>query len=324
MNEEWKVISGTNGKYQISNFGNAIGASGKKLKPTEMKIGYLSIAISYGKGKVVRHYIHKLVAEYFLGNIPNDYVVNHKDHNKHNNHFSNLEIISRKDNASHWAGPKRSTQAGRKRSGFCGRGHKLKGDRVYCLECRNLKVSGFKHAPPKDKEWRDSIVPGYLISSDGAVWSKKTSRFIKSAINKPGYSYVNLRIDGKTKNYSIHRLVVEAFIKEIPEGMVVDHINSNKNDNRYKNLRIVDRQSNSLASRQKMRDDGHHGFSINERQAGEIKWLLNNTDMFQREIAQLYGITQSPVSAIKNGRQWAHANPIKPKITANKQRQSDA
>lgn len=45
-------------------------------------------------------------------------------------------------------------------------------------------------------------------------------------------------------NYRIHRLKYEAFVGEIPEGMIIDHINRNRLDNRLENLRIVDRPMN--------------------------------------------------------------------------------
>jgi len=315
--EEWKVIEGTSGKYKVSNYGSCTGSTGKLLKLIEMEIGYLSIAVSLGSGKVVKYYVHKLVADNFIGLVPHGYIVNHKDHNKHNNNVTNLEVISRAENASHWAKVSRSSEAGRKRSGFCLRGHELKGDRVYCLECRHLKNSGFIHEPPNDKEWKASIAPGYLVSKDGFVWSIKTSRLLKPSINKPGYEYLNLRVDGKTKNFSVHRLVAEAFIGKIPEGMVIDHINSNKLDNSSVNLRIVSRQINSLSSREKIRVEGRQGFSINEQQAGEIKWLTLNTVMSQREIGEIYGITQSPVSSIKNGKQWGYVKPVQPKSIIN-------
>jgi hypothetical protein len=312
MTEEWKTIEGTNSKYKISNFGNAIGVNGKKLKPTLMKIGYLSIAISLGNRKVIRYYVHKLVAENFIGTIPAGSVVNHKDHNKLNNNVENLEIISRKDNGRHWALTNRSTEAGRKRTGFCGRGHKLIGERVYCLECRKLSNFSTEKKPPNDKIWRESIVPEYLISNDGLVWSTKTNRIIKASKNIPGYLYVNLRISGKTKPYAIHRLVAEAFIGSIPKDMVVDHINSNKADNTVGNLRIISRISNSIFSRKKIRKDGKNGYAIDEKIASQIKWLLLNTNMIQRDIANFYGVSYSMISAIKNGHSWSHVNEIKP------------
>ena len=43
-------------------------------------------------------YIHREVAKLFIGNIPDGFVVNHKDGNKLNNSVYNLEIISQSDN----------------------------------------------------------------------------------------------------------------------------------------------------------------------------------------------------------------------------------
>lgn len=59
-----------------------------------------------------------------------------------------------------------------------------------------------------------------------------------------GYYCVGLCKDGKKKLFRVHRLVVMAFIGPIPKGMVVNHINENKLDNRVENLEIVTQAQN--------------------------------------------------------------------------------
>lgn len=53
-----------------------------------------------------------------------------------------------------------------------------------------------------------------------------------------------MQIDGKF--YSVHRLVYETFFGEIPEGMVIDHINGIRDDNRIENLRCITQSENAM------------------------------------------------------------------------------
>lgn len=58
---------------------------------------YLALSINNAPEK----YIHRLVALYFVPNPTKEVTVNHIDGNKQNNHYSNLEWVSYKDNTVH-------------------------------------------------------------------------------------------------------------------------------------------------------------------------------------------------------------------------------
>lgn len=49
---------------------------------------------------------------------------------------------------------------------------------------------------------------------------------------------------------------------------------------------------------------------LNAKQAGEIKWLFENTDTDTRDVAKEYGICVPMAYNIKVGKQWADAKPI--------------
>lgn len=110
-------------------------------------------------------------------------------------------------------------------------------------------------------EWKDiaGYEGHYQISNYGNVKSLsrtiKNSRYqfgsvkdrtLKQAINTNGYSFVSLRLNGKQKSVSIHRLVAIAFLANPDAKEQVNHINGVKSDNRVENLEWVTRSENVL------------------------------------------------------------------------------
>lgn len=66
------------------------------------------------------------------------------------------------------------------------------------------------------------------------------SSFGKWYENDGGYAIKKTRINGANVTIRMHRLLAQA-----PKGLVVDHINGNRLDNRKSNLRCVSQQINS-------------------------------------------------------------------------------
>lgn len=97
-NEEWRDIKGYEGKYQISNLGRV--RSIRIRAYTEKDNGYRYVTLNKN-GANHNFFIHRLVAEAFLGEIPSGYVVNHIDYDRANNCLDNLEIITQKENVWH-------------------------------------------------------------------------------------------------------------------------------------------------------------------------------------------------------------------------------
>ena len=68
--------------------------------------------------------------------------------------------------------------------------------------------------------------------------------------NYDGYSKRNKRIDGSSRTFFMHRI-----INQTPYGMLTDHINGEKLDNRKSNLRTVNRQENAMNRRRGKRNN---------------------------------------------------------------------
>lgn len=74
---------------------------------------------------------------------------------------------------------------------------------------------------------------GFVIKDDGTIINK----FGKKVGHQGNSGYIYLSFNGK--QMLAHRLIWEVFNGEIPKGMEIDHINTIRNDNRLKNLRLV-------------------------------------------------------------------------------------
>jgi len=112
MIEQWRDIKGYEGLYQVSDHGNVRSCPrkvwnytkpGRLMKFYAKSNGYLTLALVNKDGTCAKHiYVHRLVAEAFVPN-PSGYTqINHKDFNKANNHYLNLEWVTPKMNIVHF------------------------------------------------------------------------------------------------------------------------------------------------------------------------------------------------------------------------------
>jgi hypothetical protein len=113
--ESWKPVVGHEGYYEISDHGRLRSVyreqevvdrsrifkmrfNAKMMKFAIDRSGYLRVRLSKSGIKSM-HSVHRLVMAAFAGQSPMD--VNHKDGNKQNNRFSNLEYCTESENLLH-------------------------------------------------------------------------------------------------------------------------------------------------------------------------------------------------------------------------------
>ena len=115
--EEWRPIAGYEGIYEESNSGEVASLNYNKKtgvrrirKQKLTKDGYLEIALC--KNNRMKHIrVHRLVAEAFVHNPCGYHQINHKDENKTNNRFDNLEWCDAKYNINYGTGIKRRSES---------------------------------------------------------------------------------------------------------------------------------------------------------------------------------------------------------------------
>lgn len=116
--ETWKDIEGYEGLYQISDKGNVKSLDrlveaksrwggkrtmyfkGQNIAQCIGTNGYYHVILSKN-GKLKTYDVHPLVWKTFNGEIPEGYVVNHKDECKTNNNLINLELLTIEQNTNY-------------------------------------------------------------------------------------------------------------------------------------------------------------------------------------------------------------------------------
>ena len=126
--------------------------------------------------------------------------------------------------------------------------------------------------------WR--AIDGYLnyeVSSHGRVRNNLTGFIIKQRNEKYGYYRVNLYKNGKGTTIRIHRLVCEAFNENENNYTMVDHIDRNRTNNFYENLRWTTNEVNQKnRTMAKNNTSGTQGvFFCNTRKKWMACWTEN-------------------------------------------------
>ena len=94
----------------------------------------------------------------------------------------------------------------------------------------------------------DETYENYMISNLGRVkrcYKSGKEKILKPYKDKKGYLTISLSKNNKSKIFKIHRLVGFAFVEGWFEGGTIDHIDTNKENNIWTNLRWTTNKENS-------------------------------------------------------------------------------
>lgn len=152
--------------------------------------------------------------------------------------------------------------------------------------------------------------PGYIIGSDGTVWSQKDGLAWKKMVIRlmDGHLYVLLYRDKKQRMCWIHRLLLEAFVGPCPTGMECRHLDGDGTNNALSNLVWGTHFEN-------MQDMIRHGITrpgelspsavLSEPKVRTIMLSLASGEGAS-DLARQYGVSAATIDAINHGRTWKH------------------
>jgi hypothetical protein len=84
---------------------------------------------------------------------------------------------------------------------------------------------------------------------DGSVGKMRYGEWIITFGSSNGNGYRRIDIGGRL--FYVHQIIAMAFLDDYSEGLRVDHIDGNGNNNRRENLRMLTQQKNTMAHNRK-------------------------------------------------------------------------
>jgi len=192
----------------------------------------------------------------------------------------------------------------------------------------------------------------YAVSNLGRIksfkkWHGINERILKQCKDSDDYFIVDLYKNKKGKSKRVHRLVHEAHKEKLEEGYNAHHINEDREDNNFENLKSVSESEHQnlhhigkyrseetknkmsenhadfkgkkhplfgkhhsketkLKMSEKQKGEKSHNHKLTEEQVIQIKLLLREGILTQKEIAYMFDVSRTTISDIKTGKMWNH------------------
>lgn len=174
-------------------------------------------------------------------------------------------------------------------------------------------------------------IPGwpYEASDHGDIRRQGSSNCLAQQFcSRNGYFYVGMQNGRKVRRRaSVHRLVIEAFVGEIPPGYVVNHLDCNKLNNSVTNLEITTPAKNVQHARASGRYRNQrygeliHNSKIDNEMAERLRgWRY--LGFRYTDLAKIFGLNKSTVygAVMRNRATIAAARPARQYTSSGKYR----
>ncbi len=158
--------------------------------------------------------------------------------------------------------------------------------------------------------------PDYEVSEVGGVRrciaarGSVVGKILKPWLRDDGYNMFILRRDGRSYHRKAHQLVVEAFHRPKPfAGAEVRHLDGSRDNDHWSNLRwgtSSENKADMLLHGTRQMGERHSNAKLTWASVRQIRKLVSS-GAIQRIVGQAFGISQTQVSCICNGKRWRQA-----------------
>lgn len=155
----------------------------------------------------------------------------------------------------------------------------------------------------------------YAIEEDGRVYSKTIKKYMKTSIDKDGYSTISLKNDRNGySHFGIHRLLMIAFNPiENMENMQVNHLDGDKTNNNLNNLEWCTTEENLKHARSNhlnevfgKKGEQHINSKIIEKEAKKIIELHKKGIKPRDILKEVPNASKNIINSIVHNRTWKH------------------
>ena len=159
-----------------------------------------------------------------------------------------------------------------------------------------------------EKIWKNADNPNYLVSDHGDIFNIKRDKMLNKTIHHEYVTAYNKISRGGSA--FVHRIVYETFVGDIPEGMQINHLDGNKQNNKLDNLELCTASQNvqhafDTGLKRPLRGSEVTTSKVTEEQVlqmyGMFKLGYSNS-----EVAGIFEIESKHVSLIRHGKRWKH------------------
>jgi hypothetical protein len=150
------------------------------------------------------------------------------------------------------------------------------------------------------------------IRKDGTIWTRiskngqgriPNNEWRQCTALKSGYHLTSLYIDGRRRRLYNHRIIYQRYNGNLKLGMVINHKNGDKTDNRPSNLEQISPKQNTQHSVNELDDCPIKRTVINFKIADRIR-ELKREGWTHKRLCEKYGLSKGHISMIVNNKIW--------------------